>query len=117
MAEHNDLGVAGEDLAVAWLQARGFEILQRNWRYRYYEIDIVASRGIMIHFIEVKARHQSSCGHPESSVGRKKFRNLQRAADEYLYQHPGHRWIRYDILAITLFRNRDPEYLLIEDLC
>jgi putative endonuclease len=116
MAEHNDLGTASEDLAVKWLQEHGFHIRHRNWRYRQYEIDIIADRGRFLHFIEVKSRHYSRFGHPESSVTRKKFRNLQRASDEYLFLNPGHKWIQYDVIAITLFKDREPEVLLLEDV-
>lgn len=44
MAEHNDIGIAGENLAAAWLQQRGYELLHRNWRAGPYEIDIIAKK-------------------------------------------------------------------------
>ena len=66
--------------------------------------------------VEVKARHFSPFGHPEDSVGKKKFKNLQRAADEFLFLNPGHKWIQYSILSITLFSDKDPEFFLLEDV-
>src|SRR5882757_780221 len=116
MAEHNKFGMEGEMLAVKWLQEKGYEILHRNWRYSYYEIDIIAKKNKMLHFVEVKARNFSPFGHPEDSVGKKKFKNLQRAADQFLFLNPGHQWIQYDILAITLFKDREPEFFLLEDV-
>ena len=125
MASHNELGQQGEQLAYTWLKENGYEILHRNWRHSYHEIDIVAlkarpddpfGRGKFLHFVEVKTRNFSSFGHPEDSVTKKKFKNLQKAADEYLFLNPGHQWIQYDILSITLYRDKEPEYFFIEDV-
>ncbi len=116
MAEHNELGKEGEEMAVKWLKEKGYTILHRNWRYRNLEIDIIATTEKFLHFIEVKARNHSMIGNPEDSVTKKKFKNLQRAADQYLHLNPGHKWIRYDILAITLMKNKEAEYFLLEDM-
>ncbi|HET6993645.1 MAG TPA: YraN family protein [Chitinophagaceae bacterium] len=116
MAEHNDLGKEGEEIAVKWLTENGYTILHRNWRHKQFEIDIIALKSKFLHIIEVKARTFSPFGHPEDSVRKKKFKNLQRAADEFLFLNPGHKWIRYDILAITLFPGNDPEFFMLEDV-
>ena len=116
MATHNELGEYGEQLAYTWLKKNGYEILHRNWRHSHYEIDIVAKKDKFLHFVEVKARNFSSFGYPENSVTKKKFKNLQKAADEYLFLHPGHKWIQYDILSITLYKDKEPEYFFIEDV-
>ena|SRR5688572_10102795 len=116
MASHNELGQEAEAMAVTWLIENGFTIMHRNWRYSRYEIDIIAFKKDFLHFIEVKARKSSRFGNPEDSVRKKKFRDLQRAADAFLYQHPGYKWIQYDILAITLNGDLDHEYFFIEDV-
>lgn len=116
MAEHNLFGVDGENMATEWLKGKGYEILHRNWRHSYYEIDIIARKNKMLHFIEVKTRNFSPVGYPEDNVGKKKFKNLQRAADEFLFRNPGYQWIQYDILAITLYKDKDPEFFLLEDV-
>ncbi len=116
MALHNELGKEGEERAAQWLIAKGYIILHRNWRHSYHEIDIIASKGKFLHFIEVKARRASSLGNPEDSVTKKKFKHLQKAADEYLFRNPGHQWIQYDILSITVQKNGDADYFLIEDV-
>lgn len=116
MASHNEVGKSGEELAVAWFKEKGYEILHRNWRHSHYELDIVARKDKMLHFIEVKTLNNSSFGNPEDSVTKKKFKNLQRAADEFLFLNPGNKWIQYDILSITIHRNKDPEYFLLEDV-
>lgn len=125
MALHIELGKEGEAMAVKWLREKGYTILHCNWRYSYYEIDIIATRihpnerkgpTEYLHFIEVKARKEGSLGLPEDSVTKKKFRNIQRAADQYLLLNPGHAWIQFDVLAITLGGKDGAEYFLIEDL-
>jgi putative endonuclease len=116
MAEHNKFGNEGENLAAEWLKEKGYEILHRNWRHSHYEIDIIARKNKMLHIIEVKARNASPFGHPEDNVGKKKFKNLQRAADEFLFLNPGNKWIQYDILAITLYSDKEPEFFLLEDV-
>ncbi len=116
MALHNKFGADGEALAADWLEKNGYQVKHRNWRHSYYEIDIVATRNKMLHFIEVKCRHHSSMGYPEDSVTKRKFRNLKRAANRYLQLNPGHQWIQYDILSITFFKWREPEFFLLEDV-
>jgi putative endonuclease len=116
MALHNELGKTGEELAVSWLLQNGYEILHRNWRYSYYELDMVARKDKFLHFVEVKTRNYSRVGYPEDDVTKKKFKRLQRAADEWLFQHPGHPWIQYDILSIILHKDKEPEYFFMEDV-
>jgi putative endonuclease len=117
MAQHNDFGKEGEAMAVDWLQSKGFTILHRNWRYSYFEIDIIAEKKGVLHIIEVKVRNYSRFAYPESSVTRKKFKRLQKATNEFLFRNPGHKWIQYGILSITLFKNgKEPEFFLLEDV-
>ena len=103
-------------MAVKWLIGKGYTILHRNWRYSYFEIDIIAQKNGTLHIIEVKIRHYSRYGYPESGVTKKKFKRLQKAADEFLFQNPGYKWLQYGILSITLFRNKEPEFFLLEDV-
>lgn len=116
MATHNQVGKTGEDMAALFLEKNGYEIIYKNWRYSYYEIDIVAKKNNKLHFVEVKTRSSSAHGHPEQSVNKKKFKFLQKAAHEYLQQNPGHKWIQYDIVSITFHKNQQPEYFLLQDV-
>ena len=121
MADHNELGKEGEAWAAAWLPEKGYTILHRNWRHSYHEIDIIASKvhangKSFLHFVEVKVRNHTPGCRPEASVTKKKFKNLQRAADEYLFRTPGHQWIQYDVLSITVHRNGSKEFFLLEDV-
>jgi len=116
MARHNELGRKGEALAVAWLVARGYEIIHRNWRHGRYEVDIIAIRDGVYHFIEVKTGYAGDYGYPEERVSKQKIRNMMRGASAWLSQLPGIRRVQYDVLSITMRRNADPEYFLIEDV-
>ena len=115
MATHNDLGKEGEALAVKWFIQHGYEILHTNWRHSHYEVDMIASRKNVLHFIEVKARRSKKFGYPEEGVGKKKIQNLMNAAEEFLHQFPEWKRIQFDILSILLKKDA-PEYFLIEDV-
>ncbi|TMI93946.1 MAG: YraN family protein [Bacteroidetes bacterium] len=116
MAQHNDLGKEGEALALEFLRKNDFEILHCNWRYSRYEIDIIAKKQDMLYVMEVKSRHFFPGAFPEESVTKKKFNFLKKAAEEFLYLNPGYKDIRFNILSITLYKNKDPEFFLIEDI-
>jgi putative endonuclease len=116
MAIHHDLGAKGEELAAEWLKKKGYKIQHRNWRVSTLEIDIIAEKEGCLHFVEVKSRNHSPFGHPEDGVGRQKFKALQRAADVYMQMHHRPAWIQYDVLAITFFRDKEPEFFLLEDV-
>src|ERR1700759_1200822 len=82
------LSEKGELLAVSWLQERGYRILHRNWRFSRYEIDIIAERAGILHFIEVKTRSGNVFGEPEEAVTDAKLNRMMLAAEEYQYQYP-----------------------------
>lgn len=116
MAAHNQVGKTGENLAANFLEKQGYEILHKNWRYSYYEIDIVAKKGKKLHFVEVKTLSTTKNGYPEQSVTKRKFKFLQKAADEYLQKNPGFKWIQYDVVSIVFSNNKEPDYFLLEDV-
>lgn len=109
-------GNKGEDLAVDYLVKRGYTVLHRNWRFRHWEVDIIASKGKFLHFMEVKTRTTLIFGKPEESITTHKMNNLKNAAEEFQYQNPEWKFIQFDALAITMEFNKPIEYYLIEDL-
>jgi len=115
MPEHIEFGKRGEDLASIWLEKNGYQILARNWRYGRREIDIIASKENLLHFVEIKSRHGPAFGLPEESVDEKKLNHIMAAAEEYQYQHPDWERIQLDILSIHQFGS-STEYFLIEDV-
>jgi putative endonuclease len=125
MAVHLDLGKQGEDIAVEWLVKNNYKVLHRNWRFGYDEIDIIAlkskandrfNRGNFLHFIEVKTRNFSKHGRPEDAVSKTKFRKLQRIANQFLLRNPGYKWVQYDVLAITIYKEKETEIFLLADV-
>ena len=100
MSEHNDVGREGEDLAANFLQQKGYEIVDRNWRYGPKEIDIVARDGDTMVFVEVKTRSTLAFELPQEAVTKKKMKNLVEAADAYMIQNNIDLEGRFDIVAV-----------------
>lgn len=109
MSSHIEFGRKGEDLAADWLVRHGFIIIGRNWRHGRYEVDLIAGRGAVLHFIEVKTRRSLVYGHPEESVSRKKIEHMMQGAAGWLLRRPRYRRVQYDVLAITYAKNNSRE--------
>lgn len=101
MAHQQDLGKWGEDLALAYLQKEGYQIVERNWRYGKEEIDIIAQKGECLVVVEVKTRHSSQFGDPQDFVTKGQQRHLINAADAYVIENDLDVEVRFDIIAIT----------------
>lgn len=99
MAEHNELGKHGEDAAVRYLQNNGYEIIERNWFYEKYEIDIIARNEEYIIFAEVKTRSSDCWGNPEDAISKGKIRRIVEVADYYLKIHDIDLPVRFDVIA------------------
>jgi putative endonuclease len=95
------LGAFGEKLAAAHYRAQGYAVLERNWRCRAGEIDLICARGTTLVVCEVKARTGSAHGHPLEAVTALKQRRLRRLAAAYLRQQSSH-WadIRFDVAGV-----------------
>ena len=102
MAEHNELGKRGEELASEFLAKKGYKILERNWRLGKNEVDIIAADGKYIVVVEVKTRQSATFGEPETAVTREKQRALIRAANAYIFRNNVREETRFDIIAIIL---------------
>ena len=114
MAEHNDLGKMGEELAVNYLIGKGYEILERNWRNKHKEIDIVAKDGETLVIVEVKTRQSDGFGEPDMAVTRQKQKCLVYAANAYVFSKRLDLDIRFDIISIV-FNQGNPKIDHIED--
>lgn len=114
MAEHNDFGKLGEELAVNYLIGKGYEILERNWRNIHKEIDIIAKDGKELVIVEVKTRQTDEYGNPDIAVTKKKQRMLIAAANAYVFQNKLDIDIRFDIISI-IFKDGKPVIEHIED--
>lgn len=99
MSAHNELGKAGEDAAVDCLAAKGYTILERNWRRNKLELDIVAFKDGVIVVVEVKTRRNTDYNEPQDAVDEKKIRHIVRAADAYLKTCEVEGDVRFDIIT------------------
>jgi putative endonuclease len=109
-------GSKGEELAADYLSKRGYAIIERNWRFRNAEVDIIAAKQNRLHFFEIKTRTSGRYGKPEESMSYKKMKMLKTAAEEYQYQHMEWKYVQFDVLAITIVNGTPTEYFLIEDV-
>lgn len=116
MAKHNETGKLGESLAKKWLEQQDYFIKEVNWRFGKWEIDIIAHKEEKLHFIEVKTRRTNIYGYPEDLVDKNKLRYFISAGTAYIRRNKGFRWIRFDILSITLDAFDKPSFFLIEDV-
>jgi putative endonuclease len=98
-----ELGAKGEAIAVSFLQNAGYRIVERNYRVRLGEIDIIAEEGGYLVFIEVKTRTDSLYGSPFEAVTRQKQKQLSKVALEYMSKLGCHdRPARFDVVAVKL---------------
>ena len=116
MAKHNDTGSMGEQMAIEYLSGKRYTILHQNWRHSHWEVDIIASKDGVLHFIEVKTRRTKKFGRPEENVTTKKIQHLINAAEEYLHLYPQWKRIQFNVLAISIIPGTPVEYFLIEDV-
>lgn len=103
-------GREAESLAASWLQQRGFSILDRNWRTRWCELDIVARQGECIHIIEVKYRRRPDFGTGFEYITADKVRRLRRAALMWLGSHQALR-APYQIDVMAVSGSPKPKYI------
>ncbi|MGP9694461.1 YraN family protein [Brachybacterium sp. AOP25-B2-12] len=104
------IGRLGEDIAAAHLAARGWYILQRNFRVARGELDIIALDGSTLVFVEVKTRRTILSGVPQAAVDQRKLRRIRHLAGYYLMEHsPPHRDLRVDVLAVMVADDLPPE--------
>jgi len=98
-----DLGAHGERIAAAYLTRAGLQILDRNWRCREGEIDIVAREGDALVFCEVKARRGVGFGLPVEAVTAAKQRRLRVLARRWLAGHDQHAPVlRFDVVGVLI---------------
>jgi len=105
-SKRKEVGARGEKLAADYLKKRGYKIIQRNFRCREGEIDIIAQKGEYLVFVEVRTKRNTAFGTPEESVTLSKREKLISLASAYLqsYDKPPQSW-RIDVVAVELGPN------------
>ena len=111
MAAHNELGKWGENLAVAYLQGKGYQLIERR------DIDIIVrDETRIIVFVEVKTRRSRVFGEPEEAIDYRKMQSLQQAINHYIKSHRINSEIRFDIISIVGTIGSEPEINHIKDV-
>lgn len=100
MPNNIDLGNRGEQMACNYLLEKGFQIIERNYRYKRAEIDIIAVKQKLLLFVEVKTRKSKLFGEPEHSIDPLKEKLIISAAEYYIESNNWIFDIRFDVIAI-----------------
>ena len=109
----NELGALGEQIAVDHLCSLGMRIIERNWRCRYGELDVIAATddGTVV-FVEVKTRTGDGFGGVEQAVSPRKVQRIRRLAGVWLAgQNTGWPQVRIDVVGVRIGRKRTPEVM------
>ena len=106
MAQHNELGEKGEQLAIDFLIKKGYKILERNYRFLKAEVDIIAQKENTLAVVEVKTRSTAYFGNPQDFVNPKKIKLLLSAIDHYVVEKDLDVEVRFDIMAIIHQKNK-----------
>jgi len=110
------IGNEGEDIAAAYLESKGWLILDRNYFFEKAEVDIVAYDHTQIIFVEVKSRSGTYFGRPEEFVTPKKEQLVKKAAEAWVYERKMETaLIRFDVVAIIQENNEAPDITHFED--
>lgn len=115
MAEHNDLGRLGEDIAIRHLKAKAYDILEANWRCGRLEVDIIARINDHLVFAEVKTRSGTVLKPPDESVNRRKQQHLIHAANAYIAIVNLDLEVRFDIITVIFGRGSAARVCHIEN--
>ena len=106
MAEHNETGIKGEELAATFLKNKGYLILETNWRFKHLEADIIATIDKTLVVAEVKTRKSNYFGEPETFVNKQKQKNLIKTANEYIIRNNLDLEVRFDVISVILGNNQ-----------
>ncbi len=105
MAQHNELGKAGETIAANYLEQQGYEILERNWQFNHKELDLIALHNDYLVVIEVKTRTSDGWENPKEAITNSKIRYIVEATEAYINEMDMENEVRFDV--VTLIPNSD----------
>jgi putative endonuclease len=113
--KHNQrVGTWGEEIAAEYLAQHGFDIVTRNARTPYGEIDIIARQGETVVFVEVKTRTSDKMGLPEDSITTRKRQHMLSAAEHYAMEHEIDHW-QIDVISIERNPGTEPKITHFEN--
>ena len=100
MAQHNEKGKKGEEAARDWLVKHGYQILEYNWQFHHYELDIIATIEDLLVIVEVRTRSEGYLLAPEETINKVKIKNIITAADAYVRHNHIDLSVRFDIISV-----------------
>ena len=106
MADHNELGKKGEQIAIDFLVKKKYKILEKNYRDLKLEVDIIAQKENILVAVEVKTRTTDFFGNPQEFVDPKKIKRLLSAIDNYVIEKELDVDVRFDIIAIIHYKQQ-----------
>lgn len=109
-----ETGSMGERAATEYLRRAGYEICALNWRSGRYELDIVARKAGVVHFVEVKTRRAGALTPPEAAITPQKFRALTRAAQHYMAATGEQDEAQFDLVAVEVMPDGRTQVRLVE---
>lgn len=112
-ALHNVSGEAAEDEVANYLKNLGFKIIDRNWKTKWCEVDIIALKDKILHFVEVKYRWSNDQGGGFDYINSKKLRQMKRAADSWVHIN---NWTKEYMLSAAQVSGDDFEIDFIEEV-
>lgn len=98
---NNELGEVGESFALELMTSKGFELIERNYRWKRAEIDLIMRDGNELVFVEVKTRNSDYFGDPFQAVTRSKQRQITKAANAFLQENNRTEEARFDVVSIV----------------
>ncbi len=100
------IGDKGEDIAENYLKKKGYKIIERNFKTRSLEIDIIAEKENILVFVEVRSKTKNNFGTPEETIDFKKLRKLKSNAEKYINYKKYNGVCRIDAICI-IFKNKN----------
>ena len=113
MGDNIKTGGKGENLAADFLAKKGFEIIERNFRYKKWEIDLIVKKDDWLIFVEVKTRTSAAYGEPEQFVDNFKANKIYEAAEAYIFKVDWHGHVRFDVVSVKM--EKGTEIIHFED--
>ena len=111
MAEHNQLGKQGEEIALKYLRKKGYKVLFANFRLRHMEVDIICQDKEELVFIEVKTRSRFEHADPEDIITNKHMNNLFEVAEDYVVSKNWEGDTRFDAIIVVMKNPIDIEHI------
>ncbi len=111
-----EIGARGEQIAIDYLRSKGYLICEKNWRSGRYEIDIIAQKWEVLHFVEVKTRKAGGWTTPEESINKNKRDALRKAITAYRAERAARGEFQVDLVAIEIADDGSHEIRIIEKM-